>query len=147
VLDFGLVKAIGDTGGESALRTAVGDTPGTPAYLAPELALGKTVDGRTDLYAAGCVLHYLLTGRLVFEGQTAVEMVARHLHHEPEPPSAQSPGDLPRGLDEVVLACLAKDPEKRPRSAAELMRALAAIEIDPWTEEQAAAWWRARGRG
>ena len=71
VLDFGLVKSVaGGPAGEPSLATAAGSTPGTPAYMAPEMALGEAVDGRADLYALGCVAYYLLTGQLVFEAAT-----------------------------------------------------------------------------
>ena len=64
VLDFGLVKSVGRVTGEDSMATAAGLTPWTPAYMAPEIALGGEVDGRADLYALGCVAYYLLTGRL-----------------------------------------------------------------------------------
>src|SRR5262249_58349708 len=67
VLDFGLVKSVTGAAAGQSLETAVGSTPGTPAYMAPEVALGETVDGRADLYALGCVAYYLLTGHLVFD--------------------------------------------------------------------------------
>ncbi len=72
MLDFGLVKQVADTTGPESVETAAGMTPGTPAYLAPEVAVGGAVDGRTDLYALGCVAYYLLTGHLVFDASTAV---------------------------------------------------------------------------
>ena len=72
VLDFGLVKSVGSLTGEDSMATAAGLTPGTPAYMAPEMALGEEVDGRADIYALGCVAYYLLTGRLVFEGTASI---------------------------------------------------------------------------
>jgi eukaryotic-like serine/threonine-protein kinase len=142
VLDFGLVKSIAG-GAEHTLASGPTATPGTPAYMAPEVALGRSVDARTDLYAVGCVAFYALTGELVFESKTAVEMIAKHLHEEPVPPSLRAPAEIPPALDELVLACLAKDPQRRPSSAAALARSLAAVDVT-WTEEQAADWWRAR---
>src|SRR5262249_38201314 len=70
VLDFGLVKSVEGGAGDSR-ETAAGAMPGTPAYLAPEMAVGGTVDARTDIYALGCVAYYLLTGHLVFDGKTS----------------------------------------------------------------------------
>jgi eukaryotic-like serine/threonine-protein kinase len=145
VLDFGLVKPVTSAGEGHSLATAAGLTPGTPAYMAPELALGETVDGRADVYALGCVAYYLLTGRLVFEADNAFQMVVKHLKEEPVPPSQRSELHVPAALDAVVLACLAKDVERRTPSATELARSLAAVEpdVEPWGEEQAARWWSA----
>lgn len=140
VLDFGLVKSVAGAS-EHSLATAAGLTPGTPAYMAPEMGDDKKVDGRADLYSLGCVGYYLLTGRLVFEAANALQMYAQHLTETPAPPSSRSKVPLPPGLDELILACLAKKPEHRPRTAAELARSLAAIKIEPWTQEQARQWW------
>jgi serine/threonine protein kinase len=126
---------------EHSLATAAGLTPGTPAYMAPEMGDEDTVDGRADLYSLGCVGYYLLTGSLVFEAGTALQMYARHLQDMPAPPSTRSKVALPPGLDQAILACLAKKPENRPRTAAELARSLAAIKVEPWTQEQARQWW------
>jgi hypothetical protein len=141
VLDFGLVKSFSGGNGEHTLATAAGLTPGTPAYMAPEMGDEDKTDGRADLYSLGCVAYYLLTGRLVFEAATALQMYAKHLQDLPAPPSTRSPVPLPPGLDQLILACLAKKPESRPRTAVELARSLAAIEVEPWTQEQAIQWW------
>ncbi|HMK73946.1 MAG TPA: serine/threonine-protein kinase, partial [Myxococcaceae bacterium] len=143
VLDFGLVKSVASTGMENSMETAAGMTPGTPSYLAPEIALGNQVDGRADLYALGCVAYFLLTGKLVFEAETPIQMIARHLHDAPVPPSRRSELPVPPALDALVLACLAKKPGDRPPSAAALARSLAAIDGGgPWDEEQALRWWQ-----
>ena len=141
VLDFGLVKAVGGDDAGDTVSTATGLTPGTPAYMAPEMSLGETVDGRTDIYALGCVAYFLLTGKLVFEADTLVQMIAKHMQAEPVPPSKRLGVELPRGVDEVVLACLAKRPADRVGSAAELARWLEAIDVEPWGEREAKAWW------
>jgi serine/threonine-protein kinase len=141
VLDFGLVKTVAGESAEHSLATAAGLTPGTPAYMAPEMALGESVDGRADLYALGCVAYYLLTGQVVFEADTPFQMVARHLRAEPVPPSRRTEAYVPPALEQLVLACLAKLPEDRPQSAAELGRSLAAIEAEPWGQEEARQWW------
>ena len=96
VLDFGLVKSVTATDTWStSLATAAGLTPGTPAYMAPEMALGEAVDGRADIYALGCVAYYLLTGLLVFEADNALQMIAKHLHDEPVPPSQRTELHVP----------------------------------------------------
>jgi len=143
VLDFGLVKSATGRAVEQSMETGVGMTPGTPAYLAPEMALGERVDGRADLYALGCVAYYLLTGRLVFEAETPIQLIARHLHDAPVPPSRRSELPVPAALDALVLACLAKKPDDRPSSAAALARSLTTIDAGPaWDEEQAMRWWQ-----
>ncbi|MEO7501016.1 MAG: serine/threonine-protein kinase [Gemmatimonadaceae bacterium] len=140
VLDFGLVKSVAASS-EVSLGTAVGRTPGTPAYMAPEMALGETVDGRSDIYALGCVAYYLLTGKLVFDAENTFQMVAKHLHHEPVAPSARSGIAIPPDLERLVLSCLAKNPDARPATAAELSRALRTLDIEPWSDAQAKEWW------
>jgi hypothetical protein len=141
VLDFGLVKSIADTGTEHSQATATGFTPGTPAYMAPEMALGEAVDARADIYALGCVAYYLLTGQVVFEAESGLQMVAKHLQLEPIPPSQRAGVQLPAALERAVLACLAKEPDARPQSARELDRLLADVAIEPWGEQEAAQWW------
>lgn len=143
VLDFGLVKSVGGKGTEDTLGTAAGLTPGTPAYMAPEMAMGDAVDGRADLYALGCVAYYLLTGQPVFTADNVLQMLAKHLRELPVPPSRRTGLPIPPALDQLVLACLAKTPEDRPQGAGELGRALAAIGGEPWSEEQAREWWSA----
>ena len=150
VLDFGLVKSTGDRGVEAhaavagpSVVTAAGLTPGTPAYMAPEAALGEPVDERADIYAVGCVAYYLLTGRLVFEADTGVKMMLKHTMEAPVPPSERAGIVVPAELERLVLACLEKEPADRPPSALALSRSLAAIEGVFWNEEQAAQWWRA----
>ena len=102
------------------------------------------VDGRADIYALGCVAYYLLTGQLVFEASNPLQMIARHLSATPVPPSQRANIHLPAGMDELILSCLAKEPEDRP-SAAELSRSLAALDVEPWQEVEAKDWWEARG--
>jgi serine/threonine-protein kinase len=102
-------------------------TPGTPAYMAPEMAHDRTVDGRADLYSLGCVAYYLLTGRLVFEGDTPLQIILKHLQQPAEPPSRMSDRAIPPALDELVLACLAKRSEDRPATAAELSQRLTQV--------------------
>jgi tRNA A-37 threonylcarbamoyl transferase component Bud32 len=144
VLDFGLVKSVAGAVGEDSMATAAGLTPGTPAYMAPEMALGEKTDGRADLYALGCVAYFLLTGQLLFDAASGFQMIAKHIQETPVPPSQRTELDVSPELDQAVLACLAKKPEDRPQSAAELDRMLSEIEVEPWSEEEATRWWRTR---
>jgi serine/threonine-protein kinase len=141
VLDFGLVKSFAGGNADLSMGTAAGLTPGTPSYMAPEMALGEAVDGRADIYALGCVAYYLVTGQLVFEATSGVQMVAKHVRAEPIPPSQRAPIEIPHEFEQIILSCLAKKPEDRPSSAGSIAKRLAAIPMDPWTEEKAEAWW------
>ena len=120
VLDFGLVKAVdGDKSEGHSLETAAGLTPGTPSYMAPEMVMGETVDGQADIYALGCVAYWLLTGKRVFEADTPLQIVAKHIRNEPVPPSQRVTGlAIPPALENLVLQCLAKRPEDRPTATA-----------------------------
>jgi serine/threonine-protein kinase len=125
VLDFGLVKPAGGGTGDDSLASTAGLAVGTPAFMAPEMVHGESIDGRADLYSLGCVAYYLLTGQYVFEGESALQTVVLHLQRAPVPPSERTDNPIPPALESLVLACLAKQPEQRPQSAAELEAALA----------------------
>ncbi len=139
VLDFGLVKSKYT---EETRLTGAGQAAGTPAYMAPEMALGNTVDGRTDLYALGCVAYWLLTGSLVFTANSAVAMAMEHVQTPPAPLRDRTEMEIPAELEALVLRCLAKEPRKRPQSARELNRLLCALPLPAWTDEHAEEWWR-----
>jgi serine/threonine-protein kinase len=143
VLDFGLVKSHADRGVAEPGLTDANAISGTPAYLAPEQIIGDhPIDGRTDLYALGCVAYWLLTGRLVFEGRTVLDTIVQHVEARPIPPSRLTAAPIPAELERSVLACLAKDPAKRPATADALADALTAVQIaDPWTPQRAREWW------
>jgi eukaryotic-like serine/threonine-protein kinase len=142
VLDFGLVKAVDGRGEAGAGLTAENMVQGTPAFIAPEQALGDPVDGRADIYATGCVAYWLLTGQYVFTAETPMGLVMKHMQTPPTPPSASTDAPIPRALDELVLSCLAKDPANRPQSARELSHRLGEIEgASAWTQERARDWW------
>jgi hypothetical protein len=143
VLDFGLVKSV--AGGHDSVESAAGLTPGTPTYMAPETAQGGVVDARADLYSLGCVAYFLLTGRVVFEGETAIQVILKHLEQRPVPPSRWMTSPLPPALEQTILACLAKRPADRPRSAAEVAERLEAAGTGAWGQEEAANWWGNRG--
>ena len=140
VLDFGLVKSM--SAGESEM-TMEGQAAGTPAYMAPEVAMGdRQIDGRSDIYSVGCVAYYLLTGCLLFDESTATATALAHVQKAPVRPSERTELPVPEELEQLVLACVAKKPEDRPHSAQELSRRLNALECRRgWGREEAADWW------
>jgi eukaryotic-like serine/threonine-protein kinase len=118
VLDFGIAQGIqADPLGESGIF-------GTPEYMAPEQATGEMVDARCDVYAAGAILYELIAGVPAFSGNTAAIVLSRVLTTAPEPLHKLAP-DVPRDLEAVVIAALAKKPKDRPKSAAELSARIA----------------------
>lgn len=121
VADFGVAKALDAAAqtGASLQVTGVGVVIGTPAYMAPEQAMGDAVDHRVDLYALGVVAYELLTGKNPFGGITPVEIVSAQLTRT-APPVVQSRGDCPPALDTLVQRLLAKDPANRPATADEV---------------------------
>lgn len=120
VLDFGIAKLLA----EGATRlTATGAVIGTPAYMAPEQAAGRAADLRADVYAAGCLLYELLTGRPPFTADTPMAVLLQHINGDPVPPSARR-ADLPRAWDAVVLRALAKRPDDRFPSATAMRAAI-----------------------
>ena len=148
VLDFGLVKHFGEQV-SGTLPTIEELTAGTPAFMAPEIALNENrVDGRADIYALGCVAYYLLTGETVFPGESAMAVLAAHVKDTPVPPSLRSPFTIPPGLEALILECLAKDKGSRPRSANLVASRLASsISGENWNANAARLWWQARQPG
>jgi len=145
VLDFGLVRRTGPAldDAQATLDQAI---TGTPAFMAPEQALGRDRgDARSDIYAIGCVAYWLLTGRLVFEGETVLEILTHHARSVPEPPSSRTDAPIPAAFDRLVLSCLEKDPALRPQDAPTLSRMLDGCGTSPWTQEAAHAWWARYG--
>lgn len=142
VLDFGLVKQR-KRSSELTLATLDHHTSGTPAYMAPEIILGEAdVDRRADVYSLGCVAYYLLTGQLVFEADTPMKMLMQHVQAIPVPPSRRSELPIPPELDAIVLACLEKDPNKRPQNAEQLLRiADECRTCEGWSQAAAKSWW------
>jgi serine/threonine-protein kinase len=143
VLDFGMVKSQRDDENAETKLTNDHAICGTPAFMAPEQALGSAlVDGRTDLYGVGCLAYWLITGQLVFKGRTAMEILMQHTQAMPVAPSARTELGVPPALDEIILACLAKNPDDRPASADTLAEALASVVTDSsWTTPRAQKWW------
>lgn len=142
VLDFGLVKPT--TPAKSAELSADGVAAGTPAFMAPEVALGKDyIDARVDIYGLGCVAYWLLTGGLVFDRESPLATALAHVQDEPVAPSRRSELEISPRLDRIVLRCLAKEPADRPQTVAAVSELLSgAADGVPWSEERAAEWWR-----
>jgi eukaryotic-like serine/threonine-protein kinase len=119
LLDFGLVKLVGDV----SLNTATGAPLGTPYYMSPEQCQGQKVDGRADIYSLGVICFEILTGKLPFSGDSATAVLLAHVLQSPPPMSERDP-ELPSDLDEPVMRMLAKDPAARPETAAAAIDAL-----------------------
>ncbi|MGZ4649857.1 MAG: Stk1 family PASTA domain-containing Ser/Thr kinase [Kineosporiaceae bacterium] len=115
VMDFGIARAMADS---SSTMTQTHAVIGTAQYLSPEQARGETVDARSDLYSAGCLLYELLTGRPPFVADSPVAVAYQHVREEPQPPSAFNPA-VPEAVDQIVLHALAKDLQTRYQSAAD----------------------------
>ena len=122
VVDFGIAKA---TQGGSQTVTRTGYVVGTPAYMSPEQILGDPLDGRSDLYSLGCILYEMLTGERAFVGPSGEVSLRRRLT-EPPPRPRKVKGALSKSLDAIVIKAMARSPEDRFQSAAELRDALIA---------------------
>ena len=129
LLDFGVAMALTEgsdkkpTEKERALRGFA--IFGTPEYMAPEQVAGDPIDGRTDLYALGCVLYEMLTGERAFEGSSSVVVMGKQLRETPQPPHVRAPGcKIPGDLEAVVVRAMAKKPEERFASAQAMRNAL-----------------------
>jgi serine/threonine-protein kinase len=147
VLDFGLAKSLAFP--EDEVLTRPGTTLGTPAFMAPEAATGKTnLDGQADVYSLGCVAYFLLTGSLVFPEKSGLAMALAHTHETPLAPSARTELPIPSALDRLILQCLAKDPAARPNGCRELAERLAqTVEPGAWTQAAARHWWEVNRPG
>jgi len=145
VLDFGLVRNIGN--GEDPAEDAAerGSTVGTPAFMPPEAVEDATrSDGRSDLYSLGAVGYFLLTGKYLFEGGSVGEICRRRLTEKPAPPTARTGQPICAHLEAVIMRCLEQDPADRPQTAHELIALLSASpRYGDWTVERRAAWWTA----
>jgi serine/threonine-protein kinase len=143
VLDFGLVKAVRRSDDQETMRmTAEHTAIGTPAYIAPEQVLGDApIDARTDIYALGCVAYWLLIGEPVFRADTPLQTMMQHATIAPIPPSQRTELEIPGALEDIILACLEKNPERRPAGADALAHALLSCSTKSWTRERARRWW------
>jgi eukaryotic-like serine/threonine-protein kinase len=137
VLDFGIAKILerdqapsseddpASSFAHSALTT-VGMVVGTPAYMSPEQCRGEPIDARSDVYSCGILLYQLITGRLPFTGDNAMDLAVKHVRSPPPPPSTVTPAIHP-GMEQVILTALNKWPAQRQQNAAELQGALSRI--------------------
>lgn len=134
--DFGIAKMV--EGSSDTQLTSAGSILGTPAYMSPEQAEGKAVDGRSDIYSLGVVLYELLTGQPPYRAETPLAIVLMHLNEPLLPPRTIKPG-IPEPLERVVLKAMAKKPDDRFQSAADmekaLKQALREIESSPGTAD------------
>ena len=128
--DFGLALSV-----ERTRLTGAGMMVGTAAYMAPEQALGGEPDPRCDLYALGAILYEMTCGRPPFVGDSAVAIISQHINTAPIAPSWHTP-EIPRDLEAVIIALLAKVPEQRPQSAAEVRERLAQISASPLAQAE-----------
>jgi serine/threonine-protein kinase len=123
VLDFGLAKLRESS--ELSEVTLRGAIVGTPYYMAPEQIRGEAIGPAADVYALGALMYSCLTGTVVFDAQTPMGVLSRHLVEEPQPPSARAPSQgLSKSFDRIVLSALAKDPARRFASVSALQQAL-----------------------
>jgi serine/threonine-protein kinase len=143
LLDFGLVQCIG-LGKDTGKLTVQGVILGSPPYMSPEQALGRSnLDAHTDIYSLGAVAYFLVTGQPPFIRETPMELLVAHAHEKPTPLSDLRP-DIPEDLQALIMQCLEKEPSRRFADADTLEQALAACACaDLWTRHSAARWWRA----
>jgi len=143
VLDFGLVMDRRPTEDELQKPGLIG----TPAVMAPEMVrFNAPVDQRADIYALGCVAYWLLTCERVFEAENRADMLVMHAHQRPVPPSKRAGISVPEALEELILQCLDKNPNRRPQSARELGDRMRELGLhQEWTRDRREAWWLTQG--
>jgi serine/threonine-protein kinase len=124
IMDFGIAR-VSEVKGQSGL-TSDGTVMGTPDYMPPEQAQGRTVDFRSDIYALGVVLFEIFTGRLPFTGDTAMAVVMSHIQKTAPRPKSANPA-LPEDLEAVIVRCMEKAPEKRYAQVADMLKDLTAV--------------------
>ncbi len=130
VLDFAIARFVeDDEHAQEEQLTAVGKVVGTPAYMAPEQIASKPLDGRCDLYAVGCLLYEMVTGRTPFVGRT-FEIMRQHAFDRPPNPSAVTDRKIPSELQTLILKMLEKDPEDRPADAEAIAEILTQIDMN-----------------
>jgi tRNA A-37 threonylcarbamoyl transferase component Bud32 len=142
VLDFGLVKAVHL---KAAAGMKAGAVVGTPHFMSPEaVEKPESVDSRSDLYSLGAVGYWLLTGKTIFDHDTVEDLLVGQVKEPPPDPSQRLGRPLSPDLADLIMRCLAKQPEQRPPSAEALDQALAGcVSAGAWTPQAAEQWWRA----
>jgi serine/threonine-protein kinase len=145
LLDFGLAKPMMEKGQDAQL-TLAGTVTGSPLFMSPEQASGDdSVDARSDIYALGAVMYYLLTGQPPFTSDNPLKVMIAHASQEVMPPRQVNP-EIPIEFEEIILRCLEKDPEHRYQDVTSLRTALCELAIDdPWSSDLAAKWWSCNG--
>jgi serine/threonine-protein kinase len=141
LLDFGLAKPLIQAA--DAQITQEGAITGSPLYMSPEQATGDhEPDARSDIYALGAVMYFLLTGRPPFDDEKPMRVLIAHAHEQPQPPSQHNP-NVPEDVELVVMRCLQKDPRDRYQSAAELVAAIEDCDdYGRWSRDDAREWWQ-----
>jgi serine/threonine-protein kinase len=147
LLDFGLVHENGPLGTVADKLTIQGTILGSPNFLAPEQARGKTdIDARADVYSVGALAYFLVTGQTPFVRDTVMDLLAAHMKDEVTPPR-QLRAEIPADLEDVILMCLRKNPDDRFPDAESLDLALQACDAaGQWDAEKARMWWRQSSR-
>jgi serine/threonine protein kinase/tetratricopeptide (TPR) repeat protein len=130
VADFGIGKAIVAAASEATTFTQVGVTVGTPAYMSPEQAAGETLDGRSDLFALGCVLYEMLTGEPAFTGNTVQALISSRFVHTPPEVTARRPA-IPAAVSQTVARLLTREPADRPATGAQVITSLTSAPVAP----------------
>ncbi len=144
VLDFGIAKLRDEGRATQAAMTQAGDMLGTPQYMAPEQIRAEQIDGRTDVYALGCMMYEMVTARLPFEAPTVMALLSKHLLENPPSPSQRRPDlAIPPVIDELIMQAIAKDPNARPPTmeafGERITAVLATLPADPNASAQQSA--------
>jgi len=128
VLDFGIAKLRDESRGTQQAMTQAGDMLGTPQYMAPEQIRGEQIDGRTDVYALGCMLYEMVTARMPYEAPTVMALLSKHLLEQAPPPSQRRPElGIPPAVDDLVMSAMAKDAAARPPTMEDYGERIAAV--------------------
>ena len=141
VLDFGLVRA--ESQSQDMALTSEASLTGTPLYMSPEAVESpEKITVRSDVYQLGAIAYYMLAGRHVFPGDSLVDVLAKHMNDAPEPIASLRGEPVDAALESIVLRCLAKDVEDRPRDAGELVELLEGVQLEgSWGQREARGWW------